>query len=148
MFSGQLLKASLHEALTTAGGGGPVLYFPLSAEQAEFDITDTEPGSAADFTGNRARMLIDGPIGGSYPIESTYATMVIQFSAYGVSKPDCGFLAETVANWVGRLKRSDLPMQGQCLERANVTRFTGPVYVGKSDLNVASFDVMFHLQVI
>ena len=145
MISGQLLKAALHEALTVAAGGGPVLYFPLGAQQAIFDITDTEPSSAADFSNNQARMLISGPVGGDYPVSSNYAALTIQFAAYSIAKPDCGFLAEVVADWVGKITADDLPMSCQSLEKANVVRFTGPQYLAKADLNFASFDVRCHL---
>jgi hypothetical protein len=151
MLSVQLLKTALFEALMLSGSGPVPMYKPLGlpdAVEIRFDISDRHPESSADLSGNQARVVISGPMGGGrYPVESTYAVVNLQLSVYAIASPDVGFLSDSLRDWLGRLSADDLRMQGQCLNRASVISMAGPIFNAKRNLHSAMTEAAFHLHV-
>jgi hypothetical protein len=147
MYSAQLLKAAIHEAMINSFASGPLLYFPLGAQMASFAITEDFPQSESEFTNNRATLTVSGPTSGSYANHSTYASPVLQFTSHAIAQPDAAFLAEYIADWLLRVSRSDLPMQGQNIDWINVVRSPIPSRNSKNQLWLSSLDAQFHMHV-
>lgn len=150
MYSAQLLKAAVHDAMIRSFTNGSLLYFPMGIgdRTATFKITSTFPESEAVFTDNAATLTVSGPISGDYSNHSTYASPVLQFTSYAIAEPDAAFLAECVANWCLRLSNTDLSMQGQIVNWINIVRSPRPGRNSKNQLWFSSFDAQFHLHVL
>ena len=151
MYSPQILKASLHDALLNSFGSGPVQYYPLGttdAKRAAFAITAAHPLTNTDYSANQASLVIDGPISGQYPDTTTLARPVLQFTSYAAAAPDSAFLLEAIAQWLGLLSHKSMPMQGQCLNRVQQQSLIGPRFISKNNLWSSTLDAAFVLHVL